>query len=1010
MRTACLLCACGLLVFPSQGLGAGLPAAQQPGELAAQQAQAGGREVQTEVVGLELTGAMPFENVFIDDLDSAVSPSGDHLVPLRRLLGALQIDSAYKDGLLSFSTTTGAGPVDVIIDTAGSLIRLNGQSQTIIVVAGVSDLTKNDEVYVGSETVALSLSIRLEWNEQKFGFMGKTEQAFAVWKRFRQSLLAIETTRVPTTLPELLPPAAPRRLSLDFMEFELRPYITTTGSERAAPTAVAIDSPRETFWGSAFGGRYRLQIGQPNVSVSRSGTRSATMSPVTLDRLEWTYTLPGAEIAVGDSAYGVSDLIFPVVRTTGVRVSGVKGFAVDARSGQAPGAGSSFSRAQVFEGEAANGSRVELILNGRRIETQTVISGTYRFEEVRLAPGTLNSVRINITEPSGVERVIERSAFGRSIQLPKHGFAHLGGVGTNRDPRNWTSWGITGAERILYGVTDSLTIGTTWAAQQGSGPLASHVLMRGEDAYPESSVHRGGQVSWVPSEHLQLIGDMAFSNAQRKHVGGHVSDAGRAYRVNTDLFPRRDMRISSQWFSYSPGFFNGDNLLLSDRAGYAFDFSWDINGRLKANSSGGTIRNNLDGQAIDPFRLDLQKVELVAGITPRLAAMVGANRVANTPSAGAQMVYTLRVQANPYKSINVEASLSTGASLGASIDTELSSGLTIPGFSAYQLQLASAVVRIPLNMANALGASYFRGPGGHRASIVESFSPRTTPLRLSTEVGYDAMTRQPFFSERAEYRLDRAGRKAVGFDVRYEFGRWTQLVNLTFGELFRNDGGVPKLVVDPGFTADNGAIYGRVFVDANADGKRDPGEPGVEGVQVISDNGTKMVTDKNGSFVIPASGQAASYRVFLDIDSVPAIYSPTQGIQTANVRSGNLTEINLGVSPLNSVSGIVQMPPNEGGVSSIVQVPPPEEEGRPVAGVRVLLRRAGDGKEVSDSVTGDDGAYYLSDIRPGRYSVQVDPRTLPAGATIMEQQAVEIRPTAEPQDLKLSPIQIQQSP
>jgi hypothetical protein len=933
---------------------------------------------------------MPFEKLLIDDLDSLVTPTGDRLVPLRRLLDALQVDSAYRDGLLSFSSTTAAGPLDVVVDTAGGLIRLNGQSQNIVVVAGVSDITKNDEVYVGAETVALSLNVQLEWDEQKFGFTGKTEQAFALWKHFHESLLAVETAEVPLTLPELLPPAGPRRLSLDFIEFELRPYVMSTGSESTVPAILAIDSPKETFWGSAFGGRYRLQIGQPNLAGSRSGAHGGSMPQVSLDRLEWTYTLPGAQVVVGDSSYGVSDLIFPVMRTTGVHFGGIAGFTAAARGGRAPGAGTSFSRAHVFEGEAPNGSRVELILNGRPIQVQTIISGSYRFEEVRLAPGTLNSVRISITEPSGVTRVIERSVFGRSIQLPRHGFAHLGGIGTNRDFRHWTAWGITGAERILYGVTDSLTVGTTWAAQRGAGPPVTNRLTDGERTHPESSIHRGGQVSWVLAERLQFIGDIAFSHANREHV----SEAGHAYRVTTDLFPRRDMRFSSQWFGYSAGFFNGDNLLLSDRAGYTFDFSWNIHRRLRANSSGGSIRNNLDGRALDPFRLDFQKLELNARISPRLAAVIGVHRVVDSHGAGAAVLYTSRLQSNPYKSVSIDASFSTRASLSPSIDIELSNGLTIPGFSAYQLQVTSAVARVPLNTANALGVSYFRGPAGHRISIIESFLGRTKPLRLSTEVGYDRKNRRPFFGERFEYRFDRAGRKAGGVDVRYELGQWTSSVNLTYGELFRNDGGIPRPVADPDFTVENGAIHGKVFVDANADGKRDPEEPGVEGVQVITDNGTKIVTDKNGSFVIPGSGQAARYRVFLDIDSIPAIYSPTHGIQSANVRSWNLTEINLGVSPLNSISGSVHIRRTE-------------EGGVPITGARVVLRRASDDTEAYDSVTGNDGAYYLSDIRPGLYSVHVDPQTLPAGAAVIEQQMVEVRPATEPQDLKLPIIHVQ---
>jgi hypothetical protein len=554
---------------------------------------------------------------------------------------------------------------------------------------------------------------------------------------------------------------------------------------------------------------------------------------------------------------------------------------------------------------------------------------------------------------------------------------------------DWTAHGIIGAERVLYGVTDSLTVGATWAAQDGTRPAGYYGLQEYQRGYPTSSLHRGGQVSWLASERLQFVGDVSFSNSRKEQV----ADSGRAYKVKADLFPVRALRLSSQIFEYSPGFFNGENTAVRDRAGYAYDLFWNINRRFRAVSAGGSLRNNLDGLTANAFRMNFQKIELASGITPRVAVMVGANRMeSNALGAGPQMLYTLRVQASLPRQATFEALLSKGARLDSFVLSTFSNGLNLPGFSLYQTQSAAATVRVPLRSGHLLGASYLDGPGGRRASIVESFSPAARPFRVSTELGYDVRRQDIFFFQRAEYRFDRAGRKAVGIDVRRDLGRWRAMVNLTFSELFRGGGGRPTVVADPSFTADRGAVFGKVFADANADGRLDPGEPGVEAVTVLTDNGVKTETDKDGNFVIPASGQGGSYRVFLDIDSVPAIYSPTHGMQTANIRSGNLTEINLGVSPLNSVSGMVE-------IASAAQ------ERRPMYGIRVSLKRAGDNEEVGDSVTGQDGSYYLSDVRPGLYFVEVDPETLPAGTALAERRIrVEIRPAIEPQDLKLEPF------
>jgi hypothetical protein len=133
--------------------------------------------------------------------------------------------------------------------------------------------------------------------------------------------------------------------------------------------------------------------------------------------------------------------------------------------------------------------------------------------------------------------------------------------------------------------------------------------------------------------------------------------------------------------------------------------------------------------------------------------------------------------------------------------------------------------------------------------------------------------------------------------------------------------------------------------------------------------------------------------VFLDVETVPAIYSPTHAIQTASVRPGNVTEVNFGVSPLNSVSGVLQSVGPEGDV-------------RPVAGARVSLLLAAGKEDVADSVTDERGRYFLGDIRPGHYFLRVDPKTLPEGTTADPNTLVEIHPATEPQELTLAPLRV----
>jgi outer membrane usher protein FimD/PapC len=183
-----------------------------------------------------------------------------------------------------------------------------------------------------------------------------------------------------------------------------------------------------------------------------------------------------------------------------------------------------------------------------------------------------------------------------------------------------------------------------------------------------------------------------------------------------------------------------------------------------------------------------------------------------------------------------------------------------------------------------------------------------------------------------------------------------------------------------------------VFIDANANGKMDPNEPGLEGVQVVADSTFKVTTDRNGYFLFGAIGLSKQSRISIDMNTVPAIYSPTHAMQTALLGPGGLTEINLGVTPLHSISGAVQVFTEKGL--------------QPAQGVRVRLIGMKDNKLVTDSITARDGSYYLGDVRPGKYYIEMDGETLPPKYTFeARKKEVEVAPKTEPQELKMIPFE-----
>jgi hypothetical protein len=65
-----------------------------------------------------------------------------------------------------------------------------------------------------------------------------------------------------------------------------------------------------------------------------------------------------------------------------------------------------------------------------------------------------------------------------------------------------------------------------------------------------------------------------------------------------------------------------------------------------------------------------------------------------------------------------------------------------------------------------------------------------------------------------------------------------------------------------------------------------------------------------------------------------------------------------------------------------------------------------DGLMAIDSITARDGSYYLGDVRPGKYCIEMDGETLPPKYTFEAQKKeVEVAPKIESQELKMVPFE-----
>ncbi len=69
---------------------------------------------------------------------------------------------------------------------------------------------------------------------------------------------------------------------------------------------------------------------------------------------------------------------------------------------------------------------------------------------------------------------------------------------------------------------------------------------------------------------------------------------------------------------------------------------------------------------------------------------------------------------------------------------------------------------------------------------------------------------------------------------------------------------------------------------------------------------------------------------------------------------------------------------------------------KPLMGVHITLSDVESDLLIADSLTAADGSYYLGDIKPGRYRLRVDPKTLPPNHTLAEQERIiVVEPTRE---------------
>ncbi len=950
-----------------------------------------------ELVGFVVRGRRLSEKLTIEDLDSIVTPDGKRLLPLLRILRAFKVTISEDGNLIKF-TPEGAEPVT--IDFLKRQIQIKDQTRPLSCIEATSEITMKPDMYISPEDLSEILDMELEWDNALYEYRIQLDRQLSIWKRIRgKSLFGIGTQFISSDLPEELPPAESSDELLHFLEFNWSPRYDwkSNSSVSSYSHSIRSSSPHETLLGKFKKGRYKLQVSHPELVWEDNERgyywRNDDKHIAQLNWFEWSYRLPTAEVALGDSSFGIGELVFPGSRITGIRVNGLNGYSLEELETDKSSLGLRrvFSKPYIFEGTAPLGATVELLLNDISIEVQEVFPeedsppgiGTYRFEDIELPSGILNEIVIVITEANGNEVRVEKSIIGTPTLLPKGRSAYLGVLGSRREiiggeKKNFETGNFSGqfaAARLLYGLSDRLTIGGMLGLQQDYFQRSNEQASQSDRRrHPKSSTHVGGLFSYLPFDKLFLSGEFATSQGE-----GTDSYNDMGLRMRAEYLPTKKLSLQTDFLYFGADYFNGQSSNIYDRMGGELGISWKLWKKWSLEAGAGQIQNNLDGSLNETLTVDYQNIGLRTTILPHSTLDFRFNRLGSNLESDQKILSELRLRTSPYRGLNIYGRISSGNKIDLGDYNGFFTGLRLKNAPRSTRPSQYWTLRKSLSKANTIGFGYSDTGLEKSISFTHDLNIRIKdhPLRSRTEILHDLMTDgrngKLRFRNRTEYLLDRVGYNRIGFTGEYQDGEYQAMFYLSIRNLYAKHRNLFTNINEHRVRTAYGAVHGRVFLDYNGNYLLDKGEPGVPDVTVGLNGIKSAITDDNGYYILPGLGNGPNARVHLDIDTVPAIYSVTHGTQIANITRESLTEVNLSVAPLISIIGRIT-------------ATYPDGQTRSVSGVRVYLSDANTKRFAADSFTADDGTYYLGDIKPGEYILKIDMDTVPPNHQISEQE------------------------
>lgn len=253
-------------------------------------------------------------------------------------------------------------------------------------------------------------------------------------------------------------------------------------------------------------------------------------------------------------------------------------------------------------------------------------------------------------------------------------------------------------------------------------------------------------------------------------------------------------------------------------------------------------------------------------------------------------------------------------------------------------------------------AGYSLGPHAALTSIGGEMSREInakTTVRAS--LTHSFANRQTAFGVSGTRKL---GPLALSLDGTYTMPTRSYALTLRLGLSFgRNPLSGKMFVARPGLSS-SGAVAVRAFSDDNGNGTRDPGEAALGGVEFFTAS-QHVTADKAGEALLTGIGDGAHAAVRIDGASLPDIaMAPAHDGYRLVPRAGRIPVVEFAVQRLSDIEGNAVFADGA--------------RRRAVSGLKLVLVDA-QGRRVAKARSESDGFVLLEQVRPGDYTLALDP-------------------------------------